>query len=169
MKTKILLIGLIFIFIFSGGIFISSLYNKCNNLKQELTNEKQTSILIEQELNMLKKEKEARTMLSPISHQIIYAMDSRDLKLLRNNVSDVAEVTESGLVFNYGQEYLGKDEISYPQGKVTRLRERGYKLLNENEFVSYVEYQEGQYIAVFHMFYVKENGRWKLKLIQRDI
>jgi len=164
--TKILLAGLIFILIFSGGIFIGTTKNKCNNLEQDLTNEKEARTMIERELSMLKREKEAWIMISPLSHLIIYAMDSRDLKSLINNVSHSVEVTETGLVFE--QDYLGKQEINYPQEKVSRLRERGYELVDKNEFVSYVEYQEGEYIKVYHMFYAKVNERWKLKLIQKD-
>ncbi|KJS14268.1 MAG: hypothetical protein VR67_00535 [Peptococcaceae bacterium BRH_c8a] len=166
--TKILLLGLIFILIFSGGIFIGTIKNKCNSLEQDLTNEKEARTMIERELSMLEREKEVWTMISPLSHLIIYAMDSRDLKSLRNNVSHSVEVTETGLVFDYGQDYLGKQEISYPQEKVSRLRARGFEIVDEDEFVSYIEYQEGEYIEVFHMFYAKDNDRWKLKLIQKD-
>jgi len=57
--------------------------------EQELTSEKEARSLTERELGMLIKEKEVRTLISPLSHQIIYAMDSRDLQLLRNNVADL--------------------------------------------------------------------------------
>ena len=113
-------------------------------------------------MEQMETEYELRNHISSISYKIIEAMEARDLDALKGYISDNVEVTETGLVF-------GKREFSYPNGDISRLRERGFGFYKDS-FVIYIEYNKnGKYDGQFNMYYIEENGKWKLHEIERDI
>ncbi len=146
---------------------VASLQSKVQKLDTERQQLKAERDALQEEVERLKRTYELRNHISSISYKIIEAMETKNLEALKGYTTDNLEVTETG--FAYYHEGLGKREFSYPDGDISRLRERGFGFY-EDGFVIYIEYyKDGVYNDQFNMYYIEENGKWKLQEIGRDI
>jgi len=102
-----------------------------------------------------------------LSYKIIEAMETRELDLLREYTTGKLKVRENSFVYYHGGQRL---EFSFPDGDISRWRERGFGFY-ENSFAIFIEYYENNhYDGVFDMYFTeKDDGKWKLDSIERDI
>lgn len=141
----------------------TKLKNENNQLKQQLdiANEK---IKTQSELYDL------RNILDYKTHMILLELSNGNTDYLKDKVTNNVTVSGNKILSNSGPEGT-KIQFEIPK-ELFNLRQRAYTLSDDKkEFSSIYEIlpiEESNIMKTLHVYFILDNGQWKLDLIMRD-
>lgn len=164
---KIILLGILIIVL--GGCS-NSYKNEYTVLKDENKQLKQQLSIVNEKIKYQEELYDLRNILDLQTHEMIYKLSKGDISYLKENTTN--NITFLGDKLISSNTNIGsKSEFEIPREQFS-LRQRAYMLSeNKQEYHSIYEFfptEESNIFKTLHVYFVLNNGQWKLDTIFED-